>query len=40
LLNAMGNYTFRNMDDCINELYNWYLERKDSIDKKLLSFDK
>lgn len=40
LLSKIGSYTFRNMDDCINELYHWYLEKKDSIDRKLLLFDK
>lgn len=40
LLSKIGDYTFRNIDDCINELYHWYLERKDSIDRKLLLFDK
>ena len=40
LLSEIGGYTFRNMDDSINELYHWYLEKKDAIDRKLLLSDK
>jgi len=36
LLGAIGGYTFRDIDGCINELYHWYLKRKDSINKNLL----
>ncbi|MDP8229911.1 MAG: NAD(P)-dependent oxidoreductase [Candidatus Gorgyraea atricola] len=35
LLSKIGDYSFCNMDDCIDELYHWYLEKKDSIDGKL-----
>ena len=35
LLHEMNGYSFRNIDDCIKELYRWYLEKKDSIGKDL-----
>ena len=33
LLKEIGNYTFREIDICIKELYQWYLNHMDSIDK-------
>ncbi|MDB9822146.1 NAD(P)-dependent oxidoreductase [Deltaproteobacteria bacterium] len=40
LLSEIGDYTFRNVDDGIDELYHWYLERKDRIKRRLLFPDK
>lgn len=40
LLEEIGNYQFRDMDNSIKELYLWYLNQKKSIDKKKLLSDK
>lgn len=40
LLNEIEGYTFLNIDSYINELYQWYLARKDSIDREELLIDK
>jgi GDP-L-fucose synthase len=36
LLSEIGRYTFRDMDDCISELYDWYSDHKPEINKKFL----
>lgn len=36
LLNEIGGYSFSDRDNCISELYSWYLARKDSIDSSRL----
>lgn len=40
LLSAIGGYTFRDIDECIDELYHWYLERKNDIGREQLLIDK
>ena len=40
LLSEIGDYTFRDMDDCIKELYSWHLANKDSTSKEKLLHDK
>jgi GDP-L-fucose synthase len=40
LLSEIGGYSFRTIDDCIYELYHWYLSQKNSIDRNKLLFDK
>jgi GDP-L-fucose synthase len=39
LLEELPGFQFRAMDDSINALYRWYLERKQSIDPEKLHFD-
>jgi len=40
LLLEIGDYVFHKMDVCIQELYNWYLLNKQTIDREKLLFDK
>ena len=40
LLNEMGEYSFKNIDVSIKDLYGWYLSKKDEIKKELLLIDK
>jgi GDP-L-fucose synthase len=40
LIEKIGGYTFKNIDDSILELYQWYLSKKDDIKKELLIIDK
>jgi len=39
LLAELGGYRFREMGDCIRELYDWYATRKESIPRERLFFD-
>jgi UDP-glucose 4-epimerase len=39
LLSEIGNYSFRDMDSCIKELYEWYLTNKSSINREELLID-
>jgi UDP-glucose 4-epimerase len=39
LLSEMGGYSFRDMDICIKELYQWYLTNKGSIERDNLLVD-
>ena len=39
LLGEIGGYTFLNLDSCISELYQWYLSRKESIDREKFTID-
>lgn len=38
LLIEIGGYTFRDMDECIGELYDWYSDHKPEINKKFLLY--
>ena len=40
LSGEMGVFPFSNIDDCIKELYNWYLGQKNYIDSYKLLADK
>jgi GDP-L-fucose synthase len=39
MLNEIGNFRFRAMNDCIRELYQWYKEHENEIDIEQLKFD-
>lgn len=40
LIKEIGDYKFREMDECIRDLYNWYLENKTLINRNSLLYDK
>lgn len=40
LISELGFYKFKEMDECIRDLYNWYLENKTLINKNSLLYDK
>jgi GDP-L-fucose synthase len=40
LLKEMGGFIFRGMDDCVNDLYAWYLKNKMAYDPSKLLVDK
>ncbi len=40
LLREMGGFSFRDMDESIENLYRWYEAHKEQIDRNLLLFDK
>lgn len=40
LIGEIGEYAFRDLDGAIREMYRWYLERQDSIDRESLLVDK
>lgn len=40
LIKEIGEFTFRDIDSCISELYSWYLNHKDIINREFLLIDK
>ncbi len=40
LINELGFCKFKEMDECVRDLYNWYLENKTLINRKSLLYDK
>lgn len=39
MLNEIGSFPFREMSDCVHELYRWYEQHADSINVEQLTFD-
>jgi GDP-L-fucose synthase len=39
MIKEIGSFRFREMSDCVSELYQWYLEQAENIDSSQLAFD-